>query len=255
MDKIGVALVARAKFLEPREVEKLVIVPMKKELGPAFKGNHKHVVEALEAMNEKEAMDMTAKLESKGEVEFYVSTLGKNVCIKKNMLSILKEKKKQHHRVFTPSVIESSLDIGQIIYCLYEHSFYTRPSEAGDEQLNVFRFPPLVAPIKCIVLPLVQNQEYEDVAKVISKSLTVKEILNSSNWIDIAGTSTGERYARADELGVPLAIIVDSISSVTIRERDNKDQIRVKVDEAASIVNAVTYGHKTWEDIRSSHSS
>ncbi|KAK1587380.1 hypothetical protein Q3G72_012274 [Acer saccharum] len=232
MDKIGVALVAREKFSEPREVEKLVIVLVKKELGLAFKGNHKHVVEALGVVNEKEAMDTKAKLESKGE-----------------------EKKKQHHRVFTLSVIESSLDIGRIIFCLYKHSFYIRPSEVRDEQLNVFHFPPLVSLIKCIVLPVVQNQEYEDVAKVLSKSLTVKRISNSSNWIDIAGTSIGERYARADELGVPLAITVDSISSMTIQERDSKDQIQVKIDKAASVVNAVTYGHRTWEDIRLSHSS
>ncbi|KAH9698299.1 glycine--tRNA ligase 1 [Citrus sinensis] len=187
-EKSGVALVAQEKFSEPREVEKLVIAPVKKELGLAFKGSQKNVVEALEAMNEKEAMEMKAALESKGEVEFYVCTLGKNVCIKKNMLLISKEKKKEHQRVFTPSVIEPSFGIGRIIYCLYEHSFYTRPSKAGDEQLNVFRFPPLVAPIKCTVFPLVQNQQYEEVAKVISKLLKVAGI---SHKIDITGLCSG----------------------------------------------------------------
>ncbi|KAI9157712.1 hypothetical protein LWI28_026762 [Acer negundo] len=249
-DKSGAALVAQEKFLEPKELEELVIVPMKKELGLAFRGNQKNVVEALEAMNEKEAMGMKAELESKGEVEFYVCTLEKNVCIKKNMLTISKEKKKVHHRVFTPSVIEPSFGIGRIIYCLYEHSFYTRPSKAGDEQLNVFRFPPLVAPIKCTVFPLVQSQKYDEVAKVISKSLKVAGI---SHKIDITGTSIGKRYARTDELGVPFAITVDKTSSVTIRERDSKDQIRVNVDEAASVVNAVIDGQRTWEDIWSSY--
>ncbi|KAK9185120.1 hypothetical protein WN943_025473 [Citrus x changshan-huyou] len=211
-EKSGVALVAQEKFSETREVEKLVIAPVKKELGLAFKGSQKNVVEALEAMNEKEAMEMKAALESKGEVEFYVCTLGKNVCIKKNML-ISKEKKKEHQRVFTPSVIEPSFGIGRIIYCLYEHSFYTRPSKAGDEQLNVFRFPPLVAPIKCTVFPLVQNQQREEVAKVISTLLKVAGI---SHKIDITGTSMGKRYARTYELGVPFAITVDSTSLVTI---------------------------------------
>ncbi|KAJ6713666.1 GLYCYL-TRNA SYNTHETASE/DNA polymerase SUBUNIT GAMMA-2 [Salix viminalis] len=58
MDKSGVPLVAHEKFSEPKEVEKLVITPVKKELGLSFKGNQKKVVEALEAMNEKEALDM-----------------------------------------------------------------------------------------------------------------------------------------------------------------------------------------------------
>ncbi|XVE66080.1 hypothetical protein DITRI_Ditri08aG0052500 [Diplodiscus trichospermus] len=245
-EKSGVLLVAAEKFSEPREVEKLVIAPVKKELGLAFKGNQKNVVEALEAMNEKEALEMKAALESKGEVEFYVCTLGKNVPIKKNMVTISKEKKKEHQRVFTPSVIEPSFGIGRIIYCLFEHSFYTRPSKAGDEQLNVFRFPPLVAPIKCTVFPLVQNQQYEDVAKVISKSLTAAGI---SHKIDITGTSIGKRYARTDELGVPFAITVDSTKDVTIRERDSKLQVRVVVEEAASIVKSVMDGQRTWEDV------
>ncbi|KAJ6945746.1 hypothetical protein NC651_000723 [Populus alba x Populus x berolinensis] len=244
-DKSGVPLVAHEKFSEPKEVEELVIAPVKKELGLSFKGNQKKVVEALEAMNEKEALDMKSSLETKGEVEFYVCTLGENVTIKKSMVSISKEKKKEHQRTFTPSVIEPSFGIGRIIYCLYEHSFYMRSSKAGDEQQNVFRFPPLVAPIKCTVFPLVQNQQYEDVAKIISKSLTAAGI---SHKIDITGTSIGKRYARTDELGVPFAITVDSTSSVTIRERDSKDQIRVNVEEAASVVKSVTDGHTTWAD-------
>ncbi|WCJ26723.1 Glycine--tRNA ligase [Euphorbia peplus] len=248
-EKSSVPLVAQEKFSEPKEVEKLIIAPVKKELGLAFKGNQKMVVEALEAMDEKEAMEMKAALETKGEAEFYVCTLEKNVSIKKSMVGISKEKRKEHHRVFTPSVIEPSFGIGRIIYCLFEHSFYMRPSKAGDEQLNVFRFPPIVAPIKCTVFPLVQNQQYEEVAKVISKSLTAAGI---SHKIDITGTSIGKRYARTDELGVPFAITVDSTSSVTIRERDSKDQIRVKVEEAASVMKSVSDGQTSWEDVWSS---
>ncbi|XP_004250689.1 glycine--tRNA ligase, mitochondrial 1-like [Solanum lycopersicum] len=245
-EKSSVALVAQEKFSEPREVEKLVITPIKKELGLAFKGNQKMVTEALEAMEEKVAMEMKADLESKGEVEFHVCTLGKNVSIKKNMVSISKEIKKEHQRVFTPSVIEPSFGIGRIIYCLYEHSFYTRPSKAGDEQLNVFSFPPLVAPIKCTVFPLVQNQKYEEVAKLLSKSLTAAGI---SHKIDITGTSIGKRYARTDELGVPFAITVDSTLSVTVRERDSKDQVRVDVEKVASVVREVTDGLSSWADV------
>lgn len=65
-----------------------------------------------------------------------------------------------------------------------------------------------------------------------------------------AGTSIGKRYARTDELGVPFAITVDSTDSVTIRERDSKDQIRVSVEEVASIVKAVTDGQSTWGDVK-----
>ncbi|KAL6652807.1 hypothetical protein ACP70R_011732 [Stipagrostis hirtigluma subsp. patula] len=245
-DKSGVPLEAHEKFAEPREVEKLIITPSKKELGLAFKGNQKMVLEALEAMTETEALDMKSALESKGEVEFKVCTLGKDVTIKKGMVSINMEKKKEHQRKFTPSVIEPSFGIGRIIYCLFEHCFYQRPGKSDDEQLNVFGFPPLVAPIKCTVFPLVKIEKFDVVAKKISKALTAAGI---SHIIDITGTSIGKRYARTDEIGVPLAITVDSTTSVTVRDRDSKDQIRVDVDEVASVVKEVTDGQSTWADI------
>nr|DAD30401.1 TPA_asm: hypothetical protein HUJ06_009252 [Nelumbo nucifera] len=53
-EKSGVPLVAHEKFQEPREVEKLVIAPVKKELGLAFKGAQKNVVEALEVTKDVE---------------------------------------------------------------------------------------------------------------------------------------------------------------------------------------------------------
>ncbi|CAN6227930.1 unnamed protein product [Urochloa humidicola] len=245
-DKSGEKLEAHEKFAEPREVEKLVITPSKKELGLAFKGNQRMVLEALEAMGETEALDMKAALESKGEVEFKVCTLGKDVTIKKSMVSINIEKKKEHQRKFTPSVIEPSFGIGRIIYCLFEHCFYQRPGKTEDEQLNVFGFPPLVAPIKCTVFPLVKLEKFEVVAKKISKALTAAGI---SHIIDMTGNTIGKRYARTDEIGVPLAITVDNTTSVTVRDRDSKDQIRVEVDEVASVVKEVTDGQSTWADI------
>ncbi|XXG45997.1 hypothetical protein AAC387_Pa02g0942 [Persea americana] len=49
------------------------------------------VVEALEAMSETEAMEMKGALESNGEVEFNVCTLGKAVKITKNMVNRIRE--------------------------------------------------------------------------------------------------------------------------------------------------------------------
>ena len=118
--------------------------------------------------------------------------LEKLQTINKNMVTICKEIRNLHQKVFTPSVIEPSFGIGCVIYCLFDFAFYTRANKAGDEQLNVFRFPALVAPIKCTVFPLVQNQKYEEVAKLICKSLTAAGI---SHKIDIT-----EDQARCDDV-------------------------------------------------------
>lgn len=48
---------------------------------------------------------------------------------------------------------------------------------------------------------------------------------------------------------MPFAITVDSTSSVTVRERDSKDQIRVSAEKVASVVKEVSEGQKTWADI------
>lgn len=71
--------------------------------------------------------------------------------------------------------------------------------------------------------------------------------------IALLGTSIGKRYARTDELGVPFAITVDSTSSVTIRERDTKDQVRVTVEESALVMKAVTDGQTSWEEVWSKY--
>lgn len=64
-----------------------------------------------------------------------------------------------------------------------------------------------------------------------------------------AAISIGRRYARTDEIGVPFAVTVDSTTSVTIRERDSKEQIRVGIDEVASVVKQLTEGQSTWADV------
>lgn len=212
---------------------------------------------------------MKARLESRGEAEFEVCALGRAVTLKKSMVSISREKKREHQREFTPSVIEPSFGIGRIIYCLYEHSFYTRPSKADNELLNVFGFSALVAPKKCAVLPLVKTEAFDRVAKAISRELTAAGV---SNIVDItgtaadarpsaprgagahpgslrAGTSIGKRYARTDEIGVPFAVTVDSAASVTIRERDSRQQIRVDAAEAALVVKELADGQSTWADV------
>ncbi|KAM7253738.1 hypothetical protein ACFE04_031420 [Oxalis oulophora] len=74
-------------------------------------------------------------------------------------------------------------------------------------------------------------------------------------WMDlIQALASRNRYAISDEIGVPFAITVDSTSSVTIRERDNKDQVRVNVDRVVQVVKALSDGLITWEDVWANYS-
>lgn len=67
---------------------------------------------------------------------------------------------------YTPSVIEPSFGIGRIIYCIFEHCFKVR---AEDQARTYFDFPPLIAPLKCSLLPLMSNTEFNKVVQDLSK--------------------------------------------------------------------------------------
>jgi len=58
--------------------------------------------------------------------------------------------------------------------------------------------------------------------------------------------SIGRRYARMDEIGTPCCVTVDYDSktdgTVTLRERDTTEQIRIKKEDVAKAVEAIVAG-------------
>lgn len=150
-------------------------------------------------------------------------------------------------RSFTPGVIEPSFGIGRIIYCVFEHCFYARE---GDESRAVFAFPPLVAPVKCTVFPLMQKAELNEPAGRISAAMVA---LGLSCLTDTTGTTIGKRYSRTDEIGVPYAVTVDYTTledgSVTVRERDSMAQVRIPSAEVPAVVRQLVDGALLWADV------
>ena len=172
---------------------------------------------------------------------------GKDVEIQPSWVDVKQEMKKVHGRNYTPAVIEPSFGIGRILYCLFEHSYYTRE---GDERRAVFRFTPLVAPIKTTVFPLMAKADLVNKAEEISASLTRAGL---SNAIDTTGVSIGKRYARTDEIGVPFAVTVDfetlSEGTATLRDRDSTAQVRVPAAELPEVLRKMTDMEMTWKEI------
>ena len=198
------------------------MTPNKKELGLAFKRDAKAVADALEALGEEDALCLKAELEAGKSGKVVVD--GAAVDVTAAMVDVKRQRKKLAGRAFVPSVIEPSFGIGRILYCVFEHSYYTRE---GDETRAVLRFPPLVAPVKATVFPLVQKEGLNALAAKISASLTAAGL---SSIVDTTGNTIGKRYARTDEIGVPFAVTVDfqalEEGSVTVRERDSMAQVR-----------------------------
>lgn len=181
--------------------------------------------------------------------EFTVETEGKTFQLTKDMVSVKRFQKTLHVEEVVPNVIEPSFGLGRIMYTVFEHTFHVRE---GDEQRTFFSFPAVVAPFKCSVLPLSQNQEFMPFVKELSEALTRNGV---SHKVDDSSGSIGRRYARTDEIGVAFGITIDfdtvnkTPHTATLRDRDSMRQIRAEVSELPSVVCDLANGSITWADV------
>jgi glycyl-tRNA synthetase len=92
------------------------------------------------------------------------------------------------------------------------------------------RFHHALAPIKVAVFPLVKKDGMPEIAQNIYNDL--KKYFTC--FYDQKG-AVGRRYRRQDEAGTPFCLTVDGQTkednTVTVRERDSMEQIRVSTDQ------------------------
>jgi len=130
-----------------------------------------------------------------------------------------------------PQVLEIAFGIDRIIYTLLETTFNV------EEDRIILKLSPQLAPNTVAVFPLVKNKEnIRNLAIKIHRDLLENRI---SSFFDAAG-SIGKRYRRQDELGTKWCITVDYESlednTVTFRERDSMEQIRVNISVLSKII-------------------
>jgi glycyl-tRNA synthetase len=99
----------------------------------------------------------------------------------------------------------------------------------GEERV-VLRLQPALAPIKVGVFPLVKKDGLPEIAEKLHRELRASAV---PSFYDAAG-SIGRRYRRQDEAGTPWCVTVDGQTNedgtVTIRDRDSLEQIRVPLE-------------------------
>lgn len=245
-NKTGEKLVVRERLPEPLVEEKLQLEINKKVFGPRFKKNAKAVEDHLAALDITALEQYKQAHDSTGS--FAVSVNGENFDITKDLISSFEKVSiTTHIREFTPNVIEPSFGIGRILYCLMEHVYWTRPE---GEARGVLSFPPVIAPTKCLLVPLSTNEAFVPVLSQVSAKLRRSGV---SSKVDDSGASIGRRYARNDELGTPFGITVDFQSvqdnTVTLRERDSTKQIRESVDVIVELLKDMCEGKTSWTEV------
>lgn len=146
----------------------------------------------------------------------------------KQNLEVFDEKYK---RKVIPRVIEPTFGIERIFLAVLSKA-YTFDSE---RQNIVLKIPAFFSPIKASIFPIIKKEEYDKLARNVFDDLKKEWFVS----YDDSG-SIGRRYARNDEIGTPFCITIDEESiknkDVTIRDRDTKKQVRVKISELKNIL-------------------
>ncbi len=133
---------------------------------------------------------------------------------------------------YIPNVIEYSIGADRLTLAVLCEAYDEEKLEGGDTRV-VMHFQPAIAPYKVAVLPLQKN--LSDKAREVYDKLA-KHFMVS---FDEAG-SIGKRYRRQDEIGTPMCVTIDfdtlEDNTVTIRDRDTMEQIRLNIDELVDYV-------------------
>lgn len=128
---------------------------------------------------------------------------------------------------YIPYVVEPSLGADRVTLAFLCSAYDEEEIGEGDVR-TVLHFHPAIAPIKIGILPL--SKKLTEGAEAIYSMLSKKYNCEFDDRGNI-----GKRYRRQDEIGTPFCITYDFESqedqSVTIRDRDTMEQIRVKIDD------------------------
>ena len=130
----------------------------------------------------------------------------------------------QANEKYIPYIIETSTGVDRLMLTVLVDAYDEEPERV------VLRLNPQLAPIKAAVFALVNKDGMPEVATQLFEGLRK----DFKVFYDAAG-SVGRRYRRQDEAGTPYCITIDGQTlqdqTVTIRERDSMEQIRINLDK------------------------
>jgi glycyl-tRNA synthetase len=127
---------------------------------------------------------------------------------------------------FIPHVIEPSIGVERLILAVLANAY------RQEENRIVLALPEELAPYRFCVSPLLKNKP-----ELVAKAREVYELLRKKyknvTWDDSG--NIGKRYLKQDEIGTPKCVVIDfdtlEDGTVTVRDRDTTEQIRIKPEE------------------------
>ena len=230
----GVDMRVFKEYEKPVEREQAFIKPLMAKLGPIFKTEAAEVAEMLSGVDPGE---VEASIKKDG---YYM--LGECKILPEHV-EITRRKVKEQGKRFFPHVVEPSFGSDRLVYVALEYAYRIKDDRA------ILSFPRDIAPMQVGVYPLVSKDGLPE------KALQVYRMLLNEGFMveyDEAG-SIGRRYARADEIGIPLGITVDyktlEDNTVTIRDRDSWKQVRTRVIDLPELLHKYFRWKANFEDL------
>jgi glycyl-tRNA synthetase len=221
MQSTGADMNVFKEYEKPIEKEQLVVKPNMAKLGPVFK---KEAAKVGEMLSKADPSEVETSFKKKGHfVLAEYKILPEHVYVNR-------EKTVERGRRFIPHVVEPSFGSDRLFYVALEYAYRIK------EDRVVLSLPRDIAPVQVGIYPLMSKDGLSEKAMELHKLLLDEGFTVE---YDEAG-SIGRRYARADEIGIPLGMTVDYDSlkdnTVTIRDRDSWKQVRTKIKDLPDLL-------------------
>ncbi len=228
------------QYDEPKTVERATVDPDMSYLGPEFGGDAGAVADALEALAERDRSAFD-------DDEVTVEVDGEAYAVPTEKTGFAVEEVTESGRHIVPHVVEPAFGVGRAVYTVLAHNY--DEDEVEGETRDVLRLPAEVSPTTVGVFPLMDKDGLGDTARDLAADLREAGL---SVTYDDSG-NIGRRYRRQDEVGTPYCVTVDYESleddTVTLRDRDTTDQVRVDVDDLVDVVAALRDGEREFADL------
>ena len=147
---------------------------------------------------------------------------------------------------YVPFVLETSVGLDRMFLAVLSAAYTNEVLEDGTERV-VLKIPPVLAPYKAAILPLIKKDGLPEKARELMKELQFDFNLQYDEK-----DSIGKRYRRQDAIGTPFSVTVDHQTlvdnMVTVRDRDTMLQERISVNDLSALIDKKA----SWKSILAS---
>ena len=142
---------------------------------------------------------------------------------------------------YIPYVVETSIGLDRAVMMVLSETYFEEDLSTPEKQDSrvVLKFPPMLAPIKLAILPLLKKDGLPEIAREL-----LNECKAHFRCFYEEKDTIGKRYRRMDAIGTPFCVTIDHQTkedqTVTIRYRDSMTQERIPISEIRNLVSEKT---------------